>query len=650
MKKSVGLASIVFLLTTNAYTQIKDSLRATALDEVVVSDTKFAQKPERSGKVIAVITAKELAQKEGQSLANVLSQIAGVEVNGNQSANGKNLGYYIRGGKNRQVLILIDGIPVTDASGISLEYDLRLLPVEQIEKIEVMKGASSTLWGTGAATGIINITLKKASKKGAQGNVYMNSGSNATASQHAYKGQDFNQGVSLTGTCDKITYFAGLNSTETNGMSQIAAPTSNQTYETDRFSRQNMVTKLGYKMAPHCTIDVFGNYDRVKNQYDFPFDNTGNYDTPINNTISEQFRLGITPKFNYHKGELVVQTGFTKITREYKEFNTYSQVVDISNYASRNVVLEAYNKYAFTDAFSMIIGVDYQFNDMSSATPYEQTNRDQLKQNVLDTYVNYSYNLEWGFNLNTGIRLNNHSSYGNNYVANFNPSYVFKTTFPLKVLASYSTAYITPSLYQLYGQYGNVNLTPEQNATLEMGFETGLPSKKVKWNTVAFYRDETNSIGFYFDSITYASYYVNTVGTHKAKGIETDLSVALSDQLQVSANYTFTQVDEALNRLIPKHKTNANINYTPTKRSYFNVSYQYFDARNDAFFDGNTYATTLVKLGSYQLLNATAKYELIPKRLTVFGAVTNIFNVDFVENVGYATRGRNFRLGLNIQL
>jgi vitamin B12 transporter len=132
-----------------------------SLQEVVISDTKFAQRKEKSGKVIEVISAEDLAKKSGQNLATVLSQVVGVDINGNQSANGKNLGYYIRGGKNRQVLILIDGIPVTDASGISLEYDLRLLSVEQVERIEVMKGAAGTLYGTGAATGVINITLKK---------------------------------------------------------------------------------------------------------------------------------------------------------------------------------------------------------------------------------------------------------------------------------------------------------------------------------------------------------------------------------------------------------------------------------------------------------------------------------------------------------
>ena len=295
MKKTVKAVAILALLNTCVYAQEVDSTKVNQLKEVVVSDTKFAQSKEKSGKVIEVITAKDLEKKSGQSLANVLSQVAGVEINGNQSVNGKNLGYYIRGGKNRQVLILIDGIPVTDASGISFEYDLRLLPVEQVERIEIMKGAASTLYGTGAATGVINITLKKSTKKEIEGNAYVNIGSNNTADNHKYNGQDFNQGLSVNGNFKKINYFAGFNSTETKGMSQIAG----ENYETDSFSRQNILAKLGFKTNEKLTLDFFGNYDKIKNDYDFTFDNTGFNDTPANVTTSEQVRFGFSPKYKY---------------------------------------------------------------------------------------------------------------------------------------------------------------------------------------------------------------------------------------------------------------------------------------------------------------------------------------------------------------
>jgi vitamin B12 transporter len=200
----------------------------------------------------------------------------------------------------------------------------------------------------------------------------------------------------------------------------------------------------------------------------------------------------------------------------------------------------------------------------------------------------------------------------------------------------------------LYSEYGNTNLTPEESSTVEAGFETELLKKKLKVNAVGFYRDETNSFGFFYDSTTFQSYYINLNGKNKAKGIESEVAINLNSKIQIKGNYTFTQVDKALDRLIPKHKANATLNYQATPRTFLDLSYQYFDARIDAFFDGNTYVTQQVKLASYQVLNTTAKYELIKNRMTIFGAVTNIFNTDFVENIGYATRGRNFKLGFNI--
>ena len=646
MKKLIRISAVLALITSCALAQEQDSTQVNSLKEVVLSDTKFVQSREKSGKVIEVITAIDLAKKSGQSLATVLSQVAGVEINGNQSANGKNLGYYIRGGKNRQVLILIDGIPVTDASGIGFEYDLRLLPVEQVEKIEVMKGAASTLYGTGAATGVINITLKKSAKKEIEGNAYVNIGSNNTSDNHHYNGQDFNQGISVNGTLKKVNYFAGVNSTETKGMSQVAG----DNYEADSFSRQNVLAKLGFKATEKLTLDFFGNYDRIKNDYDLTFDNTGFNDTDANGTTSEQVRFGFAPKYKYSKGEFVLNSGFTKISRDYKELNTFSNTMDYSLYDSRSIVIDGFNKYNVNKNLAVILGANYQFNDMNSQTPFSTIQNENTKFNIIDGYTTLVYNSDFGLNINAGARLNNHSAYGNNFVYNINPSYNFKTLFPLKLVASYSTAYITPSLYQLYSEYGNANLTPEKNTTIEAGFETELWNKKVKLNAVAFYRDQNNAIDFFFDPVTFDAFYVNVNGETKAKGVETSLNFAVTSKVKINGNYTFTQVDKALDRLIPKHKANAGLDFQATNRLLLNATYQYFDARNDAFFDGNTFGVVSTKLGSYQLLNALVKYELIKSRLTVFGAATNILNEEFVENVGYSTRGRNFKIGLNIVL
>jgi vitamin B12 transporter len=645
--KIVRISALCVLITSCAFAQQKEKdSTLNELNEVVISDSKFALKKEKSGKIIVKITAEELAKRSGQSLATVLSSVAGMEINGNQSSAGKNLGYYIRGGRNRQTLIIIDGIPVSDASGINIEYDLRLIPVEQVESIEIMKGAASTLYGSGAAAGVININLKKAGKKAIAGNAYMSIGTQTTADRVNYLPQDYNQGLSINGNVEKFNYYASLNSTETTGISEAIVPAS-AAFEADRFSRINSLVKLGFTPTKKLSLDFFANYDRLKNDFDGTFDNFNNPDTPLNTSSSEQFRLGFSPKYKYNKGEFIVNLSFNNIERNFNMFNSYSDAVDVSDYKSRNVNVDGFNKYSFSKQFFIVVGTQFQFQEMESKTPYDAIAPETAKFNTVDPYLTAVYNSDFGLNLNVGIRDNMHSVYGDHFVYNVNPSFSF-SELPLKVLASYSTAYITPSLYQLYSPYGNLDLTPEENSTVEAGFEAALLAKKLTFNIVAFHREEKNSVGFYTNPTTFASNYINIEGKNNAKGVEAMVSYAFSKELKVNANYTFTQVEAPLSRLIPKHKGNISLDYQPVARAFFNLNYQYVDQRTDAFFDGGTYATTSVVLDSYQLFNAIAKYDLIKNRMSVFLAVNNILNEAFVESVGYSTRGRNFKIGLNL--
>jgi vitamin B12 transporter len=632
-KKFISIS--VFSLTTAFVYAQQDTLKATNLTEVVVSDTKFAQSREKSGKIIEVITAQDLEQKQGQSLAAVLSQVAGVEINGNQSFGGKNLGYYIRGGRNRQTAIYIDGVPVTDASGINLEYDLRLISVAQIEKIEIMKGASSTLYGTGAATGVINITLKKSAVKEISGIAYSSLGTQNSSETSKTSAQDFNQGFSVNGTVDKISYMTSLNSTETKGMSEAAG----ENFEEDTFSRVNVLQKIGFKVNNQLSFEFFGNYDRVKNTFDNAFNgNITNSDDLNNNSLSEQFRIGFLPKYKYRKGEFAINAGASTIERTVKMTNSWTNAIDTFNYSGRTASIDAFNKYNFSKQLYLVLGIQYQYFDMTQNDAYTNVTREGAKFNLMDPYATLVFHSNFGLNINVGTRFNTHSEYGNQMVYNFNPSYSFKKL-PLKILASYSTAYITPSLYQLYGPYGNLELTPEENATAELGFETLLFANKVTINSVAFYRAERNTIGF-------ASNYINIDGTFNAKGTETSIRYAVSKKINLSGNYTFTQVEAQLDRLIPKHKANIDFSYK-WNRGTFGMQYQFVDQRKDAYYDSNIWATQQVNLAAYQLVNSTISYDLFSNRLQLFGAVTNIFNEDFQEVIGYNTRGRNYKLGLN---
>jgi len=634
----IKLSAYFTLVTSFAMAQDQNQLKT--IEEIVISDTKFAQSKEKSGKIIEKITAKDLENKKGQSLAAVLSQVAGVEVAGSQSGTGKNLEYYIRGGRSRQVLIVIDGVPVTDASGIGFQYDLRLLPVEQIESIEIMKGAASTLYGSGAATGLINITLKKASKKEIEGTAYMNLGTQNVPNQSKTSAQYFNQGFSVNGTKGSVSYFTSLNSTENKGISEA----SGTDFETDYFSRVNAQQKIGIQFNSKFSLQAFTNYDRLKSSFD-----GGNFsDEKANISLSEQFRVGFTPKYKYAKGELNFVTGFTNLERHYDTYSSFTSSVNNSYYKSRSLNVDVFNKYNFSKIFFLILGTQFQFMDMQETSVYENISNSEANFNVIDPYATAVYYSNFGLNINAGARLNKHNVYGNHTTFNFNPSYGFKKT-PLRLISSYSTAYITPSLYQLFSPYGNLKLKPEENTTIEVGFETVLLNKKITINTVGFYREEENSYDFFTDLTTYESKYINNSKVVIAKGMETTLVIKPNSYLSINGNYTFTQVAEAQSKLIPKHKVNVSIDVDFTKKTHWNAQYQYVAARNDAFFDNNTFETIKTTLGSYQLINTNFSIDVLPNRLSIFTAVTNILDKDFYENIGYSVRGRNFKLGLNFK-
>lgn len=604
------------------------------LEEVIVSDSKFNLAKEKSGKVIVKITAEDLKKKEGQSVAAVLSSVAGVEINGNQSRNGKDLGLYVRGGRNHQVLVLIDGVPVTDASGINLSYDLRLLPVDQIESIEIMKGASSTLYGSGAATGVINIVLKKASKKVFSGNAYMNVGTQNIAKKNNFDAQEYNQGLSFNGSLKGFNYLATLNSTEVNGISEAKPLTNANTFETDAFSRVNSMIKLGFTPTKKLSLDFFANYDRMKNQFD-----AGAFADNLQNFIlSEQYRVGFSPKFKYEKGEFVINSGANVITRDFLNFGSFLY------YKSRSVNADVFNKYQIIDNLFIVTGAQFQFHEMSNESQFATIAKEMAKFNMIDPYVTAVFNSGSGFNLNTGARLNVHSKYGNNVVYNINPSYNFKEL-PFKLMASYSTAFVSPSLYQLYSSYGDINLNPEKDATIEAGLEVALFSNKVKINSVAFYREEKNAIGF--DLMTYK--YFNVEGKNNIRGVETNIDYTITNKIKFTANYTFSELSKQSRVLNPKQKVNATLDVQPTDRLGFNLMYQFVGDRPFEYtvYLPPTWDPVLMKetLENYQLLNANIRYQLVKDRMNLFGAVDNILDKDFVETRGFSTRGRNFKIG-----
>ncbi len=632
----IQIVAFLTLGTSFAIAQEQDSTKT--IEEVVITDTKFAQSKAKSGRSIEKITQKDLAQRKGQSVATVLSQLSGFEVVGNQGSAGKNLDLFVRGGNTNQVLILIDGNPVVDATSISTTYDLRLLPVDQVESIEILKGASTVLYGPNGASAVINITLKKALKNKISGTAYLNVGTQNTTEDKKIYGKESNQGFSFSGSNEKVSFLTSLNSTEVKGLSEATGAN----FEDDSFSRLNLNQQFGVKVNRKLNLDFFANYDKMKSTFD-----DGSFtDNDFNSLTSEQFRAGFTPTFKYNKGEFKINSSFGILERNYTNFDSFSGITN-SFYKSRNVNVDAFNKYNVLSSLYLVTGIQFQFFDMNQFTPYGDILGNVAKYNVVDPYVTAVYETKFGLNVNTGIRYHKHSVYTDYLIWNFNPSYTI-SKFGLKIYGSVGGAVVSPSLYQVYSPYGNAALTPEENQTAELGLEKSFLNKKVIFTGAAFFREQDNSIVFGSLPSPPWGQYINVAGINKSKGFETSVSVKPLQKVTVSGNYTFVQNDEQIARFVAKHRANANLVVDITENISWSAQYQYINQRDVAYFDNVTFATIPTQVPSYQLVHTNFSVK-VSSNISLFAAVQNVFNEDFIETVGFTSRGRNYKLGLNLK-
>ncbi|WP_285653831.1 TonB-dependent siderophore receptor [Allomuricauda sp. NBRC 101325] len=596
----------------------QDSLKVHQLDEVVVSDSKFELKRENSGKTVIKITAEELKQKQGMTVAEIINSKSGMEITGSRGRDGDVLGVYVRGGRGKQVLVVIDGVRVSDPSTFSQEYDLRLLSPSNIESIEIIKGAASTLYGTNAATAVINITTKKSSQKQIAGSFQTSVGTNQTSEDQNYNFGSISNAVNVNGTLNKFNYAVDFSNRYKSGLSAAVTPAN----EEDVFSHYSTNVRLGYQITNHFEVSVYGNQTKYNTEYDASNADANNLGK------SEQQRAGLSSSYTYGKGSVHVNTAFTDY--ETNSSDTWGE----STTEGKNWVLDLYNKYVFGEQWHTILGVNYIKDEAAFSDIAEFT--------IVDPYANVVYISDFGLNLNLGGRFNHHSEYGNHVVYNVNPSFVFKTTEGyVKLLGSYATSYITPNLTQLFGAFGsNPDLEPEENRTIEGGLELRA-NDKLRLSAIYFDRNEKNTIGY--DS-NFTS--INLADEIDANGVEVEASWFPVQALSINANYTFTERkgDNAIR--IPKHKANLSLGYQMTEKINFVLNYAYTGERFDTDF--MTYSD--VALDPFSLVNFYMSHDLIQNKLRLFLNAENLLNEDFTEIIGYTTRGRNFRLGLSLNL
>ena len=647
MNKQLLIVSVLAysFVSTSLFSQknVAQQENVEMLNEVVVTATKFNLKKENTGKVIHVITQKQLQQNAGKTVIEILNTIAGIDVKGVNANASEPRSINIRGGRSRQVLVLIDGVPVTDQSAINQEFDLRLLAVNQIESIEILKGASSTLYGSGAATAVINVILKKATKDRISGSFETSFGTNNSTKSSNSGLADKNQNINLNGTLGNFNFLASFSITGVDGMSS-AKSTTNTVFENDSFYSKNALLKLGYKINDKVNITSFLNYDT----FEYDFDAAAFSDSEVNMGDQEQFRVGIRPNYTYNKGELYMLASINSVKRNFNSFNAFSNTLDSYQYNGESINLDLVNKYEFSNQFQLITGVNYQEHSNNTITPFATIEKDIANFNTLDPYASVVYISNYGLSANIGGRLNMHNVYGNQFVYDGNLAYSLlnsKET-SVKLLTSYSTAFIAPSLYQLYDGYsGNIDLNPETNQTFEVGFDATF-KENIQFDVVYFNRKEVDAI--IYNNTTYS--YGNS--SSDASGLELNFRVAATSFLSLNSSYTYIDSNnlEDFNDYIPANKFVTGIDITPFENAFLNFTYRNVGERTifDRYGSFGTAGDDVI-LEEYQVLDFMANYKVLEDTVTFFIAATNLLNEDYDDIFGYETRGRNYKVGVRLQ-
>ncbi|NCF31333.1 MAG: TonB-dependent receptor [Bacteroidetes bacterium] len=627
MKLAKPFWALLSFCAVSAQNQAVDSTTVSTnfLDEVVVTDSRFALKRSQSGKTVVKIKQEEIQQFAGLGLGVLLSTHLGIDVIGKNLYSGQNTTISIRGGRNRQVLILIDGVRVSDPSRIESDFDINALSIEMIESIEIVKGAASSLYGSSAATGVINITTKKPMESLSL-MAKKTWGTELSANQALNSVSAGNHMVRLSSTQSGVGINLAYSERYSDGMTSVIGNESNPSIP-DPFNKVNFNVGLSGQLTPKFNWKLGWNKDEIKADYDngFPLEQADfRYTTETN-------RYVLSTKYNYTDGSLNLNAGYQDNKRDFVSSFPL-------NYESDNWNIDLFNKYIFNNVLYTIVGFQYQKATMEVDYNPEATQS--------DVYVNFVYLDPSGLNFNAGMRYNYHNAYDGHWTYSLNPSYSFTidSDRQMKLFGSYSKAFIAPSLYKLYNpSYGNNDLMPENNISFEFGAE--IRSGQNVFSAVYFNRKEDPTLIFGppvpDEGYPYGR-YANSDKEIVYRGVELAYDFELFKKVKSRLNYIFTETTDGDLRSIPKHAINGVMDFPLSDQTHLNLLGQYSGERiaNDS--------KTLLE--AYSLFTLQLNHRLKKLNVNVFLSVYNLFDTEYVIIPQYATRGRNILAGISIQL
>lgn len=607
---------------------------ANAVSRVVVTAARSPQAAANVAASVTVLTAEQIRLDQETAISDILARTPGVTMT-RTGGGGETTSLFIRGADADQTVVLLDGVKINDPTDPGAGYDFANQIVGDTARIEVLRGPQSTLYGSEAIGGVVNIVTADATRP-LEGELQAEGGSYGTA---------YVRGA-LGGADGRFNWRVSAYEDTTTGISAFDKALGGR--EPDGFHAQGYSGRLRVDLTDALQLDERAYYTRGRAAFD-------GYDTPTF-TFGDDGEWGRTTQFVDYTGlNLSLLDGRLKNRLAY-EYSAIDRLdVDPASTpdatfigTGRTRTIEYEGSFAIADGYQAVFGAESERSNMIAAAPAYYSPTTHANATVTSGYGQIVAEPVRNLTLTGGVRYDEHSAFGGHLTGQV--SAAWRLNGGATVLrANFGQGFKAPSLYQLYSEYGVASLRPEQAEGWDLGVEQTLLAGKLRLQATYFGRTTHNLIDFVScyggggDPALCAShpsggYYAN-IDRSEAEGVELQADWRPTERLSVTANYTY---DHAVDTSPGAH--DLQLARRPQNAANLDVGYRWpVGLRTDVAVrcvgDSFNDAANTVRLSGYGLVDLRASYPL-RSGVEVYARVENVADQHYETIYGYGTMGR----------
>jgi vitamin B12 transporter len=610
------------------------------VEEIVVTATRLETPVAHVGSSVTVISGAELEESGKQFLHEAIRAVPGLDVV-RRGGPGQQTSVFMRGANSEHTLVLIDGVEANDAISPNRAFDFANVTTENIERVEIIRGPQSTLYGSDAIGGVINIITKKGKGK-----------PSVTSSIEYGSFETTRVTGNISGDLETVNFALSLARLDTGGISAASAKDGNS--ERDGYENITLSSRIGVTPRENLDVEFIVRYIEADAELD-AFDG----DDPNSFQETQQLFLRGQMKVPLMGNTWENVVGFELSTTDRKNRDEFDSIrpADRSRSSFQGETLRGnwQGNVHFFHGNVLTFGVEVQeergeseFFSESVFGPFDSI-FDEKAARTEGYFIHNRMSFRDTLFVTAGARVDNHSRFGSELTYRVGASYL-PGKGGTRLKGTFGTGFKAPSIFQLFDPAsGNQDLEPEKSEGFDLGIEQELAGGKIKGGITYFRNQIRNLIEFTIVNPVTFEGELNNIGKSRSEGIEIFSNVSIIEPFTLSVNYTYNEAkDESSDDLLlrrARNRVNVSLRYELPGRGEVAAAVTYTGKRRDIFTDPGTFITERITIGGYTIVGVSATYRLRDD-LSVFSRVDNLLDREYEEAKGFGTPGISAYVGL----